>query len=198
MKAVRIIGVDPGLARMGYGVIDVQGNHLAAVDYGCLETPADWAMPDRLNYLYGELQRLMRSHQPDVMAVEELFFYKNVTTAFVVGQARGVAVLAGVQEGAAYAEYTPMQVKLAVTGYGKAAKTQIQDMVRVLLQLAERPKPDDTADALAVAITHAHTGWVDTVGQPQVRETAISAGQDAPGEIAVPPRQIGYGRGVKP
>lgn len=202
MKTVRIIGVDPGLARMGYGVIDVQGNHLAVQDFGCLETPPEWAVPDRLKYLHAELQRLIQTHRPDVMAVEELFFYKNVTTAFAVGQARGVAVLAGAQEGIAYAEYTPMQVKLAVTGYGKADKAQIQEMVRVLLRLTERPKPDDTADALAIAITHAHSAWTGTAGQPKLREEAVQGYREAhpeanPDRTEIP-RVIRYGRGVKP
>lgn len=184
MCANRILGIDPGLARLGYGIVDLDGIHVTAVDYGCLETPADWSTSERLKFLYDGLNRVIHLHQPQVMAVEQLFFYKNVTTAFVVGQARGIAVLSGVQAGLDYAEYTPMQVKLAVTGYGKASKRQIQDMVQVLLHLAERPEPDDTADALAIAMTHARQ-----LRQPTAQTVT------APDS---PTRLVRYGRGVKP
>jgi crossover junction endodeoxyribonuclease RuvC len=156
MAAKLILGIDPGIARMGYGLVEVDGNRMRPVAFGCIETFPDSPMPNRLGTIYDELTKIITAHRPAVMAIEELFFYKNVTTAFVVGQARGVAILTGVQANMELAEYTPMEVKLAVTGYGKADKRQVQDMVRVLLNLAERPKPDDTADALAIAITHAH------------------------------------------
>ncbi|MCL6454429.1 MAG: crossover junction endodeoxyribonuclease RuvC [Alicyclobacillus sp.] len=192
MESLRVIGVDPGLARMGYGVIDQTGNHLHPVAFGCLETPPEWSMPRRLQHLYDGLQTLVRVHRPAVMAVEELYFYRNVTTAFAVGQARGVAVLAGVQANLDYASYTPMQVKQAVTGYGKADKRQVQEMVRVLLGLAERPQPDDTADALAVAIAHAHSAAQTSLASPPgvVREAPALPG----GTV----RPIRYARGVKP
>lgn len=153
----RIIGIDPGIARAGYGVIDVIGNRLQPVSFGCIETPSDWSTGARLHAIHREVSDIVEKFKPEVMAVEELFFNRNTTTAFTVGQARGVILLAGVEHGVETAEYTPMQVKLAVVGYGKADKKQVQEMVRVLLHLSERPKPDDTADALAVAITHAHT-----------------------------------------
>lgn len=156
MTRLRVLGIDPGIARMGYGIVEVEGHHLSAVAYGCIETPAHTPVANRLQQIYEELTTIIATHQPDVMAVEELFFYKNVTTAFVVGEARGVALLCGVQGHVPIHEYTPMQVKQAVVGYGKAEKRQIQDMVRILLNLQERPKPDDVADALAIAITHAH------------------------------------------
>jgi len=162
MTIQRIMGIDPGIARMGYGIIDVNGNHLRPVSFGCIETPAHTPVGNRLGQIYEELSSLLQQHKPQVMAVEELFFNRNTTTAFTVGQARGVAILAGVQAGADLAEYTPMAVKLAVVGYGRAEKAQVQEMVRVLLGLSERPKPDDTADALAVAITHAHTAPLHT------------------------------------
>lgn len=157
MTIQRILGIDPGIARMGYGVIELTGNHLKPVVFGCIETQAHTPVGHRLKQIYEQLGLILAEHQPDIMAVEELFFNRNTTTAFTVGQARGVAILAGVQAGLQLREYTPMQVKLAVVGYGKATKTQVQEMVRVLLGLNARPKPDDTADALAVAITHAHT-----------------------------------------
>ncbi|WP_200805757.1 crossover junction endodeoxyribonuclease RuvC [Alicyclobacillus vulcanalis] len=156
---MRILGVDPGLARLGFGIIERgPGDSLRHVAHGCIETEADAPLPERLQRIFHRLTELCREHQPSVMAVEELFFSRNTTTAFTVGQARGVALLAGAEAGIAVMEYTPMQVKQAVTGYGRADKRQIQDMVRILLRLSSAPKPDDAADALAVAIAHAHTG----------------------------------------
>jgi crossover junction endodeoxyribonuclease RuvC len=155
-EPIRILGIDPGLARMGYGIVDAQGSKVRPVVYGCIETPAGMPLSQRLQSIYHELCNIFKSYQPSVMAVEELFFNRNTTTAFTVGQARGIALLAGVENGSEYAEYTPMEVKQAVVGYGKAEKAQIQYMVRLLLGLREVPKPDDTADALAIAITHAH------------------------------------------
>lgn len=173
MTIQRIIGIDPGIARMGYGIIDVNGNHLRPVAFGCIETPAHTPVGNRLRQIYEELSALLQQHKPDAMAVEELFFNRNTTTAFTVGQARGVAILAGVQAGVSLAEYTPMEVKLAVVGYGRADKAQVQEMVRVLLALAERPKPDDTADALAVAITHAHTAPLHSALSAQGSRTSL-------------------------
>lgn len=156
MNGTRILGIDPGLARMGYGIIESRGNQLTPIAYGCLETKAGVALPERLSQLYTGLFDIMETYKPQVMAVEELFFNRNTTTAFVVGQARGIALLVGQQHHAIYREYTPMQVKQSVVGYGHADKKQVQYMVRLLLGLTEVPKPDDTADALAVAITDAH------------------------------------------
>ena len=184
MCAYRILGIDPGLARLGYGVVDLVGPDIVPVDYGCLQTPPEWSTMERLQFLYHEMTRVIKTHRPEIMVVEQLFFYKNVTTAFVVGQARGVAILSGVESGLKYAEYTPMQVKLAVTGYGKATKTQVQDMVKILLKLSERPEPDDTADALAIAITHANASKRKALPQSPASEA--------------PRRVIRYGRGVKP
>jgi len=162
-----ILGVDPGIARMGYGVIEAAGQHLRVHTYGCIETPAHTAVEQRLQTLFHQLTEVITGYRPQVMAVEELFFNRNTTTAFVVGQARGVALLAAVEAGVAVTEFTPIQVKQAVTGYGRAEKRQIQEMVRVLLGLQSIPKPDDAADALALAIAQAHvsplyekTGWI--------------------------------------
>jgi crossover junction endodeoxyribonuclease RuvC len=176
MNQQRIIGIDPGIARMGFGIVDVAGNRVRAVDYGCIETPPEWSVAQRLQKIYQDLRHIMNEYHPEVMAVEELFFYRNTTTAFVVGQARGVALLAGIDSGLAMVEYTPMQVKMAVTGYGKADKKQVQEMVRILLGLAEVPKPDDTADALAIAITHAHASPVlDAVDRMTPLQARISS-----------------------
>jgi crossover junction endodeoxyribonuclease RuvC len=184
MNEQRIIGIDPGIARMGFGVVAVAGNRTWAIDYGCIETPPEWSVGQRLQKIYQDLQNIMVEYRPHVMAVEELFFNRNTTTAFVVGQARGVALLAGVEAGLKMAEYTPMQVKMAVTGYGKADKKQVQEMVRVLLNLATVPKPDDTADALAIAIAHAHSAPMLNLA-----ERAGASPQT---------RTVNYGRGIKP
>lgn len=179
MFVTRILGIDPGIARMGYGVVEVVGNQLQALGFGCIETPADRTDAQRLDQIYEGLQKPIQDWSPAVMAVEQLFFSRNTTTAFTVGQARGVALLCGAKAHLEVVEYTPMQVKLAVTGYGKADKTQIQEMVKLLLGLRERPKPDDTADALAVAIAHAHSRAATLAAQQvlQERDARVSTGR---------------------
>jgi len=152
-----ILGIDPGTAIMGYGLIEQKGNHLSALAYSCWRTPAHTPLVERLLLLYEQIVPFLREHPPDHMAVEELFFNRNTTTALAVGHARGVVLLAGAQQGIPVYEYTPLQIKQAVVGYGRAEKKQVQQMVKGLLRLDEIPKPDDTADALAVAICHAHS-----------------------------------------
>ncbi len=152
-----ILGVDPGTAITGYGVLQSDGDDLSVIDYGAITTPADWLMPRRLQHIYQELTALIAQHTPTDAAIEKLFFSKNVRTALSVGQARGVALLAAAQAGLTIHEYTPLQIKQAVVGYGRAEKQQIQQMVKMLLQLAALPQPDDAADALAIAICHAHS-----------------------------------------
>lgn len=142
---------------MGWGVVDESGGTLRAADYGVITTPSGEAPAQRLLLLYQEMTRLVRTFRPDAAAVEELFFSRNVTTALAVGQARGVALLALAQAHIPVYEYKPREVKQAVTGYGAADKRQMQEMVRLTLNLAARPKPDDSADALAIAICHAYT-----------------------------------------
>lgn len=137
---------------MGYGVVEGEGNRQRAVDYGALVTPSDMKMEQRLRKLYRELTGLVLRHRPDLLAVEELFFGRNVTTAIYVGQARGVVLLAAAEHDIPVREFTPMQVKQGVTGYGRATKQQVQQMVKILLNLPAPPKPDDAADALAVGI----------------------------------------------
>jgi crossover junction endodeoxyribonuclease RuvC len=150
---MRIIGIDPGLAIVGWGVIDADHGKLALVDYGTVTTPAGMAIPERLLIVHDGVGRVVKEYAPDAVAFEELFFTNNAKTAINVGQARGVAVIAARNafSGEIY-EYTPKQVKQALTGYGHADKNQIQQMVRILLNLDHIPKPDDAADALAVAI----------------------------------------------
>ncbi len=156
-----ILGVDPGTAITGYGIIQSDGAELGLLDYGAITTPADWVMPRRLVYIYRELTALIERHHLTDAVVEKLFFSKNVRTALSVGQARGVALLAIAQAGIDIHEYTPLEVKQAVVGYGRADKLQIQQMVRMLLQLDSIPQPDDAADALAIAICHAHSARIE-------------------------------------
>ncbi|MDO5112471.1 MAG: crossover junction endodeoxyribonuclease RuvC [Clostridia bacterium] len=152
-----ILGIDPGYAILGYGVVETKGASMRPVDYGVIETKAGMPFPERLERLYAGVQALCKTHKPEAVSFEELFFARNVTTAIQVGGGRGVALLAAQQFGAPLYEYTPMQIKLAVTGDGHADKTQVQQMVRILLKLRETPKPDDAADALGAAICHANT-----------------------------------------
>ncbi len=151
------LGIDPGTAITGYGFVREEDGALQAVAYGVITTPADWALPQRLVALQRELSRLVALHRPASAAVEQVFFSRNARTALAVGHARGVVLLALAQAGLPISEYTPLEVKQAITGYGRASKPQIQEMVRVLLGLPEIPKPDDAADALAVAICHLHS-----------------------------------------
>lgn len=152
---MRILGIDPGTGILGFGVIDVQGHNSRLVDAGVIRTPVKEDDAVRLETIFEELTDIIAKTHPTVMSVEKLFFAKNVTTAMTVAQARGVVLLCGRQAGMEIFEYTPLQIKMSVTGYGRAEKKQIQEMVRVLLKLKTVPKPDDCADALAAALTHA-------------------------------------------
>jgi crossover junction endodeoxyribonuclease RuvC len=152
------LGIDPGTATTGYGLVRLEPDgSLLAVNYGIITTPKNTPAPERLVILYDQMQALVHENKPETAAVEKLFFQRNVTTAINVGQARGVMLLSLAQAGLEVFEYTPNEIKQAVTGYGSAGKRQMQEMVRVLLELDSIPKPDDAADALAVAITHLHT-----------------------------------------
>lgn len=151
-----VMGIDPGTAITGYGVVRYSGNSFQLIECGAVCTEAGIPLYKRLHTIYSDLSELIQRHQPDQYAVEELFFNKNVKTALAVGHARGVALLAGVNAGLDVFEYTPLQVKQAVVGYGRADKQQVQYMVKTMLNLSTVPKPDDVADAIAVAICHAH------------------------------------------
>lgn len=154
---MRILGIDPGTGILGFGVIDVVGSKMTLVDGGVIRTPAKQEDSIRLLTIYDELTAVIKDTSPVEMSVEKLFFAQNVTTAMSVSQARGVILLCGMQAGLKIAEYTPLQIKQALTGYGRADKKQIQEMVRIMLQLKDIPKPDDCADALAAALTHAQS-----------------------------------------
>lgn len=155
---MRILGIDPGTGILGFGIIEyVNGKQLTMVDGGVIRTPANHSDSERLLTIYEDLSEIISHNKPEVMAVEKLFFAQNVTTAMSVSQARGVVLLCGEQKKLPVFEYTPLQIKQALTGYGRAEKSQIQEMVRTILKLKEIPKPDDCADALACAITHSMT-----------------------------------------
>lgn len=154
---MRILGIDPGYAILGWAVIEIRGNSFKTVAYGDVNTSADMDMTDRLKYLYASLMEIIYEYEPEEAAIEELFFNTNTTTALKVGQARGVVILACANSGLKIFEYTPLQIKQALTGYGRAEKKQVQVMVKKILNLKEIPKPDDTADALACSICHGHS-----------------------------------------
>lgn len=156
-QIIRILGIDPGTGIMGYGIIESSRGSIRPIKYGCVRTQANLNQPDRLHFIYKSLSDIIEKEKPDQMAIESLFFFKNQKTVISVAEARGVAIICAKNNGMSVYEYTPLQIKQALTGYGRADKQQIQEMVKVMCKLSECPKPDDAADALAVAITHAQT-----------------------------------------
>jgi crossover junction endodeoxyribonuclease RuvC len=187
-----VLGIDPGTAAMGYGVVEAKAGRLRAVDAGCLVTKPDASLPARLLQIHGLLDELIALHRPDLVAVERLFFSRNVQTAFAVGQARGVVLLAAAQAEVPVREATPSEVKLAVTGSGRADKEQVGRMVAVCLGLAEPPRPDDTADALAIAIWAANAertggaeGRSSVLDRASVNPMTTNTGNDNSYERAV-------------
>jgi len=153
-----ILGIDPGIAIVGWGVIEYSGSRFRTLGYGSIQTPAGQATEERLATIYDSLKKIIEKYRPDEMAVEELFFNTNQTTGIRVAEARGVIIMCAHQCGVKISEYTPLQVKQAVVGYGRAEKKQVITMVTMFLGLSRPPKPDDTADALAIAVCHAHSG----------------------------------------
>ena len=152
-----ILGIDPGFATVGWGVIKTERGNATVVDYGVITTPKEERLPTRLAMLETGIKKLIEKFKPDEIALEELFFNTNITTAINVAQARGVILLTCIKECGRLYEYTPLQIKQALTGYGRAEKKQIQEMTKTFLNLPKIPKPDDAADALAVALTHSQT-----------------------------------------
>jgi crossover junction endodeoxyribonuclease RuvC len=152
-----IMGIDPGFAITGYGIVKYEGNKFSVIDYGAITTESTMILPHRLLILNNRLEELIAKHKPDAIAVEELFFNKNIKTALTVGHGRGVAILAAAKSGVDVFEYTPLQVKQSVVGYGRAEKAQVQQMIKIILNLSAIPKPDDVADALAIAVCHGHS-----------------------------------------
>lgn len=170
-----ILAIDPGTATTGYGVIEYEGNRFKIKDYGVVLTDSKLAMERRLQEIYDRLKNLIARHRPDCFVVEQLFFNSNVRTALTVGQARGVCLLVAADGDLPVAEYTPLQVKQAVVGYGRADKAQVQHMVKAILNLNEIPKPDDAADALALAICHAHSYRANDIAR-RVSDDSVSKG----------------------
>jgi len=154
---MKVLGIDPGTAALGYGIVERTGGRLREVDHGCLTTSPDLPLPERLLAIHALVDELLALHQPDLMGVERLFFSRNVQTAMGVGQARGVVLLAAAQHGTPVREATPNEVKSAIAGYGAADKEQVQRMVQLVLGMSELPRPDDAADALAIATWVANT-----------------------------------------
>ena len=154
---MRIIGIDPGYAIVGFGIIEYNKSSFSTVQYGAITTPADMDFNSRLKVIYDDLCSVLDSFRPEYLAIERLYFTTNQKTAIAVAEARGVTLLAARQRNIPIYEYTPLQVKQSVTGYGKAIKKQVQEMTKRILNLPEIPKPDDTADALAIAVCHAHS-----------------------------------------
>jgi crossover junction endodeoxyribonuclease RuvC len=155
---MKILGIDPGYAIMGYGIIEKKGSRIYPVVYGALETDKNLPMPDRLKHLYSGLMDVITEYEPEELSIEQLYFQNNAKTAIFVGQARGVAILSAANSGMRIFEYTPMEIKTSVTGYGKADKKQVQEMVKTILGFDHIIEPDDTSDALAAAICHSYQG----------------------------------------
>lgn len=154
---MRILGIDPGYAIVGVGVIEYNGQRFKTLEYGAITTPAGQPFPERLQMIYEQMQQILMIYKPEAMAVEKLYFNTNTTTAIDVAQARGVILVSAQQASVPVFEYTPLQVKQAVVGYGRAEKQQVIEMTKKILSLTRTPKPDDVADALAIAICHAHS-----------------------------------------
>ena len=162
---MRILGIDPGIAIVGYGVVDKEGNRYKTIAYDAVTTRAHTPLEERLEKVYKGVDEIIKTYKPDAMSIEELFFNNNAKTALTVGQARGVIILAAVQNNVPVYEYTPLQVKQALTGYGRASKVQIQQMMKSMLGLSEVPKPDDVADALAIAVCHGNSMRFNSIKQ---------------------------------
>ncbi|MBC2857239.1 crossover junction endodeoxyribonuclease RuvC, partial [Cetobacterium sp. 2A] len=173
---MRVLGIDPGTAIVGYSILDFDKNKLSLVEYGCIYTSKDLAIEDRLCQIFEELENIIKKFSPKHMAVEDLFFFKNSKTVISVGQARGVILLAGKRNGLDVQSYTPLQVKMGITGYGRAEKKQIQIMVQKILNLSEIPKPDDAADAIAVAITHINSLTNSLYSTNSISNTSLEKG----------------------
>lgn len=160
---MRVLGFDPGTATTGYGVVEGKGTRLTHIAHGVISTPAGQPFAVRLKAIFEECQRLIALHRPDAVAIEKLYFSRNVTTGMTVAQARGVIALASELAEKPIGEFSPLEVKNAVVGYGKATKQQVQDMVKILLSLDDRPRPDDAADAIALAICQIHAGKISAI-----------------------------------
>jgi len=191
---VIVLGIDPGTAALGYGIVERTGSRLREVDHGCLVTSADLSLPERLLAIHSLVDELLSLHQPNLLGIERLFFSRNVQTAFAVGQARGVVLLAAAQHGVPVREATPNEVKSAITGYGAADKEQVQRMVQLVLGMSELPRPDDAADALAIATWVANT---ERIGPTGSGTTATAGVLDRAAVAPITRGETGYERAVR-
>jgi crossover junction endodeoxyribonuclease RuvC len=191
---VIVLGIDPGTAALGYGIVERTGSRLREVDHGCLVTSPDLSLPERLLAIHSLVDELLSLHQPNLLGIERLFFSRNVQTAFAVGQARGVVLLAAAQHGVPVREATPNEVKSAITGYGAADKEQVQRMVQLVLGMSELPRPDDAADALAIATWVANT---ERIGPTGSGTTATARVLDRAAVAPITRGETGYERAVR-
>jgi crossover junction endodeoxyribonuclease RuvC len=191
---VIVLGIDPGTAALGYGIVERTGSRLREVDHGCLVTSPDLSLPERLLAIHSLVDELLSLHQPNLLGIERLFFSRNVQTAFAVGQARGVVLLAAAQHGVPVREATPNEVKSAITGYGAADKEQVQRMVQLVLGMSELPRPDDAADALAIATWAANT---ERIGPTGSGTTATAGVLDRAAVAPITRGETGYERAVR-
>ena len=189
-----VLGIDPGTAALGYGIVERTGSRLREVDHGCLVTSPDLGLPERLLAIHSLVDELLGLHQPHLLGIERLFFSRNVQTAFAVGQARGVVLLAAAQHGVPVREATPNEVKSAITGYGAADKEQVQRMVQLVLGMSELPRPDDAADALAIATWVANT---ERIGPTGSGTTATAGVLDRAAVAPITRGETGYERAVR-
>ena len=189
-----VLGIDPGTAALGYGIVERTGSRLREVDHGCLDTSPDLSLPERLLAIHSLVDELLSLHQPNLLGIERLFFSRNVQTAFAVGQARGVVLLAAAQHGVPVREATPNEVKSAITGYGAADKEQVQRMVQLVLGMSELPRPDDAADALAIATWAANT---ERIGPTGSGTTATAGVLDRAAVAPITRGETGYERAVR-
>lgn len=175
-KKLRVLGIDPGTAIVGYSVLELENGKYNLLDYGCVYTDKDLKMEHRLEKIYDKLDTIIKLYKPDEMAIEDLYFFKNQKTVIKVSQARGVINLVAVKNGLDISDYTPLQVKMGVCSYGRATKSQIQEMVKLLLNLDEIPKPDDAADAIAIAITHINSRNIPKLEKINMKKSDIKTG----------------------
>lgn len=172
----RILGIDPGTAIVGYSIIELEDGKYKLIDYGCIYTDKCMKMEDRLEKIYDSLDSIIKLYKPDEMAIEDLYFFKNQKTVIKVSQARGVINLVAVKNGLTIFDYTPLQVKMGVCSYGRATKRQVQEMVKVILKLDSIPKPDDAADAIAIAITHLNSRNMPRIEKTDMRKSKLKTG----------------------
>lgn len=173
---MRILGIDPGTAIVGYSIVDIENGKYNLIDYGCIYTEQKIPMPVRLEQIYNKLDTIIKLYKPQEMAIEDLYFFKNQKTVIKVSQARGVINLVAIKNGLEIVDYTPLQVKMGVCSYGRATKLQVQEMVKTILNLEEIPKPDDAADAIAIAITHINTRNMPKINNINIKKNNIKTG----------------------